>query len=230
MLSTPGHTAIHVLLNLYTHQQAVKNKHAVQRNTNHLLSWLKRRHGGYSGCPNCCHVWTARLEQSNGSDKSVYTLSLTSKPTGVHTTRLSPKPHAPGRIHSCSTSRGPIGLRMWKNLGLHFRWNSKESRKASVCPWVQHSWLTHHLPPLRLQGSDPQEGLPFCSAPPTAAGKHSFPSSSSTALTASVPGWWSLRMVRRKTWINTPSRTVTTTHNRPQRFWNTAVVTEEPHF
>lgn len=165
MLSTPGHTAIHVLLNLYTHQQAVKNKHTVQRNTNHLLSWLKRRHGGYSGCPNCCHVWTALLEQSNGSDKSVYTLSLTSKPTGVHTTILSPKPHAPGRIHSCSTSRGPIGLRMWKNVGLHFRWNSKDSRKASVCPWVQHSWLTHHLPPLGLQGSDPQECLPFCSPP-----------------------------------------------------------------
>lgn len=68
----------------------------------------------------------------------------------------------------------------------------------------------------------------FLSAPP--AGRHSFPSPSSTALTASVPGWWSLLMVRRKTWINTPSRTVTTTHNRPQRFWNTAAVTEEPHF
>lgn len=98
----------------------MKNKQTVQRNSYHL-NLLTSKEDIWFILSELLPYVTAPLEQRNDSNKSGYSLSLTSKPPGVHTTTLRPKQHALGRIHSCSTSGGPNRLRIWKNLGLHFQ-------------------------------------------------------------------------------------------------------------
>lgn len=152
---------------------------------------------------------TALLEQRNDSNKSVSGLSLTSKPPGVHTTTLRPKQRSLGKIHSCSTSGGPTGLRIWKSLGLHFPMKFQGLIKGSICPWIEHLLVGHPLLFFGCQESDQRRGLPL---PPLTSGQ-GFPP---PPYMLSLPQVYQTLLTRRmNTWTNKPSvsSSAATTHS-----------------
>ena len=87
----------------------------------------------FSGCPRCCHVWAALLEQRDGSHRGVHSQFPPSEPTGVHTTMRRPKQPPLGE-HTAVRHLGGQSHRMWKTRERHCSRNSKGSVKAPVCP------------------------------------------------------------------------------------------------
>lgn len=143
-------------------------------------------------------------------------------PPGVHTTTLRPKQHSL-RIHSCSTSGGPIWHRIWKNLGLHLQMKVQGLIKGSsmsvgpaviTCSSVAFLWLPRVWP---IGVSFPFHPLPS---------KPSFPLRPYTVPTVSkcISPFW------RWGWIPEQTVSIATTHMWLLSAWNMAGVTEEPHF
>lgn len=142
-------------------------------------------------------------------------------PPGVRTTTLRPKQHSL-RIHSCSTSGGPIWHRIWKNLGLHLQMKVQGLIKDSsvsvgpaviICSSFAFLWLPRVWP----------------------IGVSSLPSLTQEAILSPSPlhsfhclqVYQSFLTLRMNTWTNS---SVATTHMWPLSTWNMAGVTEEPHF
>lgn len=131
----------------------------------------------------------------------------------------------PGRIHSCSTPRGPIGLSIWKNVGVRFSWNSKGSIKALMCPWVQHSLLALHLLSSVAISLTNRSVLPFWFS----SSRQSFPLPAYKLL--SLPPWLVVSSNGEDEHLN--KHAVRYRSHYPHlafKTWNRAGVPERPHF